>query len=75
MGELTKQPGIGKVVEGQLNEVGIFTLEQLKQVGSKEAWLRIKMIGDSACINRLYGIEGKVVGAKNRAVAREKDRT
>lgn len=40
MGELSKLPNIGKVVEEQLNQVGITTVDQLIDLGSKEAWLR-----------------------------------
>ena len=64
MGELSKLPNIGKVVEAQLNEVGITTTEQLKSLGSKEAWLKIKQIDDSACINRLCGLEGALQGIR-----------
>jgi len=53
MGELSKLPNIGKVVEEQLNEVGINTVDELIDIGSKEAWLKIKEVDDSACINRL----------------------
>ena len=60
MGELSKLPNIGKVVEEQLNQVGITTVDQLIDLGSKEAWLRIKAIDDSACINRLQGLEGAI---------------
>ncbi|MGB4660026.1 MAG: TfoX/Sxy family protein [Mobilitalea sp.] len=60
MGELAKLQNIGAVVEEQLNEVGITTYEQLKEIGSKQAWLRIKAIDDSACINRLYALEGAI---------------
>lgn len=48
MGELSKLLNIGKMVEEQLNEVGIETSEQLKLIGSKQAWLKIKAIDDSA---------------------------
>lgn len=64
MGNLAKLPNIGEVVEQQLNEVGITTYEQLKEVGSKEAWLKIKAIDPSACIHRLYAIEGAIQGIK-----------
>lgn len=62
MGELRKLPNIGNKLEAQLNEVGIETFEQLKKVGSKQAWLDIKAIDNSACINRLYAIEGAIRG-------------
>lgn len=64
MGELSLLPNIGKIVEQQLNEVGIETIEQLIEVGSKQAWLRIKSIDESACVNRLYALEGAVEGIR-----------
>ncbi len=64
MGELSFLPNIGKNVEGQLNEVGIETVEQLKEVGSKKAWLEIKAIDDSACFNRLCALEGAIRGMR-----------
>ena len=60
MGELSKLPNIGKVLEEQLNEVGISTVDDLIDFGSKEAWLKIKEIDESACINRLMALEGAV---------------
>lgn len=60
MGELSKLPNIGPSVEQQLNEVGITTYEQLKEIGSKQAWLKILEIDSSACIHRLYALEGAV---------------
>ena len=64
MGELSKLPNIGKSVEEQLNLVGINTVEDLKIIGSKEAWLKIKEIDKSACINRLYALEGAIEGIR-----------
>lgn len=40
MSELSKLPNIGKVVEEQLNQVGITTAEELAETGEKEAWLK-----------------------------------
>jgi len=61
---LSQLPNIGKELERQLNEVGITTFEQLSEIGSKEAWLRIKNSDDSACINRLYALEGAIQGIR-----------
>ncbi|WP_197049980.1 MULTISPECIES: TfoX/Sxy family DNA transformation protein [Thermoanaerobacterium] len=33
---------------------------QLIELGSKEAFLRIRTIDSSACINRLYALEGAI---------------
>ena len=60
MGELSMLPNIGKEVELQLNRVGIKSLKELQELGSKQAWMYIKNIDDSACIQRLYAIEGAI---------------
>lgn len=64
MGELTKLPNIAEKLEGQLNEVGISTFDELKQVGSREAWLRILARDPSACIMRLSALEGAIQGVR-----------
>ena len=48
------------MVEKQLNEVGINTVDELIDIGSKETWLKIKEIDESACINRLMALEGAI---------------
>jgi len=60
MGDLSKLPNIGKVLEKQLNDVGINTIDDLTNLGSKETWLKIKEIDDSACLNRLMALEGAI---------------
>ena len=60
MGELSNLPNIGKVVEKQLNDVGINTVDELIDIGSKEAWLKIKEVDESACLNRLMALEGAI---------------
>ena len=64
MGELSKLPNIGPKVEEQLHEVGITTYEQLKEMGSQQAWLKIKAIDDSACMHRLLALEGAIQGIR-----------
>lgn len=64
MGELTKLANIGKILEAQLNTVGIETEEQLKQRGSRQTWLDIHAVDPSACYNRLCALEGAVRGIR-----------
>ena len=64
MGQLSKLPNIGKEVERQLNQVGINTYEELKDLGAEKAWLKIQEIDESACINRLLALEGALNGIK-----------
>ncbi len=69
MGELSKLPNIGEKVEQQLNEVGIFTVEELLSVGAKQAWLKIQQIDSSACIHRLLALEGAIQGVIKTALS------
>lgn len=71
MGELCKLPNIGDKLEAQLNEVEIETFKKLKEVGSKQAWIAIKAIDDSACINRLYALEGAIQGIRWHSLSKE----
>lgn len=64
MGELSKLPNIGKTVEEQLVQVGIHSVDELKKIGAKEAWLKIQEIDESACIHRLMALEGAIEGIK-----------
>ena len=64
MGELSKLPNIGPAVEEQLQQAGITTFEQLKEMGSRQAWLKIQEIDPSACIHRLYSLEGAIRGIR-----------
>ncbi len=64
MSELTKLPNIAAEMERQLNAAGITTAEQLKEVGSREAWLRLLAMDSSACYNRLCGLEGAIQGVR-----------
>lgn len=64
MGELTTLPNIQEKLERQLSEIGITTIEQLKTVGSREAWLRILARDSSACLMRLSALEGAIQGIR-----------
>ena len=64
MGELANCVNIGPKLEAQLYETGVKTFDELKEIGAKEAWLRIKAIDSSACIMRLYGLHGAILGIR-----------
>ena len=64
MGELKTLPNIADKLEGQLHEVGIDSIDALKQAGSREAWLRIASIDPSACYMRLCALEGAIQGVR-----------
>ncbi|QNU66066.1 TfoX/Sxy family protein [Ruminiclostridium herbifermentans] len=64
MSQLSKLPNIGKILEQQLKEVGIDTIEKLRETGSKQCWLKLREIDATACINRLYALEGAIQGIR-----------
>ena len=64
MGELRKLPNIAEKLEAQLMDAGIDTFDELKTVGSREAWLRIAARDPSACYMRLCALEGAIQGVR-----------
>ena len=64
MSDLTRLPNIASKLERQLMEVGITSIEDLKRVGSREAWLRILARDPSACLMRLSALEGAIQGVR-----------
>ncbi|MEG0469571.1 TfoX/Sxy family protein [Amedibacillus sp. YH-ame10] len=66
MSELRSLPNLGPFIVDQLYEVGILSGEDLKDVGAKQAWLKIQQIDESACIHRLYSLEAAIQGIKKK---------
>ncbi len=64
MSALSEMPNIGATLEAQLKQAGIDTPEQLKAIGSREAWVRIKAFDPPACIMRLCALEGAIRGVR-----------
>lgn len=61
MNQLTDLPNIGTVAARKLQKAGIDSPEKLRELGSKEAFLRVRLKADSeACLHMLYGLEGAV---------------
>ena len=72
MSGLSGLPNVGKVLEQNLLAVGIETPERLREVGAKEAFLRIRLQCDpGACLHMLYGIQGAVLGIPDALLAPE----
>lgn len=62
--KLSDLPNIGRAVEEQLIAAGIETEEQLRALGSRQAWLKLKTMDPSACYNRLCALEGAIRGIR-----------
>ncbi len=64
MEDLTKLPNIGPVLAQRLNQIGITTFDQLAELGSIEAVLRIGQTDILTCYNMLYALEGAILGVR-----------
>ena len=65
MKSLAALPNISKVIAADLQKAGITTAEELKSVGSKEAFIRIRLCSDSdACLSKLCALEGAIQGVR-----------
>lgn len=65
MKNLTELPNIGKTLADKLNMIGIENEQDLKQLGSENAIIKISTIENSgACINMLYALEGAIQGIR-----------
>ena len=60
MTELSTLRNIGKEMEKKLKSIGITTAEELKQIGSKEAFFKLKVLYPSVCTVYLYTLEGAI---------------
>ena len=60
MAELTSLRNIGKELERKLKSIGIFTAEELKEAGSKDAFFKLKLHYPNVCLVHLYTLEGAI---------------
>ncbi|HWS42051.1 MAG TPA: TfoX/Sxy family protein [Pseudoflavonifractor sp.] len=73
MASLKDMPNIGPVAAEALEKVGIETPDQLREIGAKEAWLRIRaQVDPGACLHLLQGLEAAVEGIPKKLLPAEK---
>ena len=60
MSKLSSLRNIGKELEKKLKFIGIETAEELKQAGSKDAFIRIKSYYPNVCLVHLMALEGAI---------------
>ncbi|MDS1028886.1 TfoX/Sxy family protein [Bacillota bacterium LX-D] len=61
---LSDLPNIGKVMEKRLVKAGINDVEALRQVGSKEAFIKLRLLEGDTCFNSLCALEGAIQGIR-----------
>ncbi|MUG88657.1 competence protein TfoX [Paenibacillus timonensis] len=62
--QLQDLPNISTVIARNLRQAGLDTPDQLYTMGSKEAFVRIKLQDPTACLNMLYALEGAIRGIR-----------
>lgn len=71
MKNLSTMPNIGKVLEEKLINVGIENANQLKAIGSKEAFIKMKNIDSTVCYNTLCALKGAIEGIRWHDLSQE----
>ena len=72
MKDLTSLPNLGPVLAGNLQKIGVETPEQLRKLGSKEVFARIRNTVDpGACLHQLQALEGAVEGVRKSELSAE----
>jgi DNA transformation protein len=60
MTELSSLPNLGPVLIKELHRIHISTAEELRAMGSERSYLAIKGNDPSACLCKLYALDGAV---------------
>lgn len=62
MKKLSHLPNINPELEAKLRAAGIDSPEKLRERGSRNVFMKVKMMNSSACYNMLLSIEGAIQG-------------
>lgn len=71
MAELSSLKNIGKEIERKLKTIGISSAEELKEIGSKDTWLRLKIKYPEICLVHLYTLEGAITDTEYNQLSEE----
>jgi DNA transformation protein len=72
--DLLQLPNVGEDTAAKLIQVGISTGEELKSVGTEQAFLRLQTLDPGACIHLLYGLDGAVQGISSKHLSPDRKR-
>lgn len=72
MSDLTLMMNIGNEMARMLKAVGIDTSEKLIEIGSKEAFFKLKETYPNVCLVHLYVLEGAISNTEYNALSEEK---
>jgi DNA transformation protein len=69
---LEELPNIGSTLASLLKEAGINTPADLYDIGSLQAFVRVKTIDNEACFSKLCALEGAVEGIRWHSLSKTK---
>ena len=72
MSDLTKLPNIGSELSRRLELAGIKTSNELKELGTENAFIKLKTVFPDACYNQLYAMEGAIQGIRWHGISKER---
>jgi len=73
MKPLEELPNIGKTLSNKLNEIGVFNEQELKELGSENALIKIATLDNSGvCLNMLFALEGAIQGIRWHELSTDK---
>ncbi len=72
MSELTSMMNIGKEMSRKLTSVGIDSPEKLIELGSKQAFKRLKEAYPRVCLVHLYTLEGAIINTEFHSLSEDK---
>lgn len=72
--ELNTLRNIGKEIERKLKSIGINTAEELREMGSKEAFFRLKSKYPEICTVHLYVLHGAIDDIEYNCLSEETKR-
>ena len=74
MAELSSLKNIGKEIERKLKTIGINSAEELREIGSKDTWFRLKLKYPEICLVHLYTLEGAISDIEYNQLSEETKR-
>ncbi|MDE7202646.1 MAG: TfoX/Sxy family protein [Lachnospiraceae bacterium] len=74
MSDLTSMINIGNEMAKKLNTVGIDSSEKLIELGSKQAFLKLKEAYPQVCLVHLYALEGAILNTEFNSLSEDKKR-
>lgn len=72
MSELKSMMNIGREMEKKLTAIGIYSAEKLIEIGSKQAFIKLKKEYPQVCLVHLYTLEGAVLNTKFNSLSEDK---